>query len=359
MKKLCFFLLVCNLCLQAQVVRKYSNEFLQIGAGARGLGMGGAVVTTQDDVYAPMWNPAGLTEITDNWQGAAMHAEYFESITKYDYIGFATPVNNGQGALGISIIRLGIDNILNTTQLIAPDGTIDYDRISRFSQADYAAIFSYGFFLPDYPNLQLGANAKFIFRNVGKFANGYGFGFDLGAMYETPSGWRYGINLQDITTSVNFWTINEQELSTIVNGQEFNPTPINKLELSLPKMQAGVSKRWILHEHVSLLPEIGIQVTTGQTNAIISTSALGLSPYAGTELNYRGTVFLRAGVNRFQSVTDQRHTDKNQLSFQPSAGIGFKYKGVSLDYSLSNSGLQGSDFFSNFFSLKIDMAGFK
>ena len=72
----------------AQIVRKYSNEFLNIGAGARGLAMGGAVISNQNDVYAPMWNPAGLTEVESDWQGAAMHAEYFESIAKYDYISF-------------------------------------------------------------------------------------------------------------------------------------------------------------------------------------------------------------------------------------------------------------------------------
>jgi len=42
---------------QSQIIRKYSNEFLNIGAGARGIGMGGAVMTNQDDVYSPMWNP--------------------------------------------------------------------------------------------------------------------------------------------------------------------------------------------------------------------------------------------------------------------------------------------------------------
>ena len=69
---------------EAQIVRKYSNEFLNIGAGARGLAMGGAVISNQNDVYAPMWNPAGLLGIDRDWQGAAMHAEYFESIAKYD-----------------------------------------------------------------------------------------------------------------------------------------------------------------------------------------------------------------------------------------------------------------------------------
>ena len=42
--KLFFAFLFSVSFLQAQIIRKYSNEFLNIGAGARGLGMGGAVI---------------------------------------------------------------------------------------------------------------------------------------------------------------------------------------------------------------------------------------------------------------------------------------------------------------------------
>ena len=40
--------------------RKYSNEFLNIGAGARGLAMGGAQIASAKDATAGYWNPAGL-----------------------------------------------------------------------------------------------------------------------------------------------------------------------------------------------------------------------------------------------------------------------------------------------------------
>ena len=45
--------------------RKYSNEFLNIGAGARGLAMGGAQVASTQDGTSGYWNPAGLTGIKD------------------------------------------------------------------------------------------------------------------------------------------------------------------------------------------------------------------------------------------------------------------------------------------------------
>ena len=43
MKRILFFLLIIfSQIIYAQIIRKYSNEFLNIGAGARGLAMGGA-----------------------------------------------------------------------------------------------------------------------------------------------------------------------------------------------------------------------------------------------------------------------------------------------------------------------------
>jgi hypothetical protein len=46
--------------------KKYSNEFLQIGAGARGLAMGGAQIASAKDETAGYWNPAGLTGIKNH-----------------------------------------------------------------------------------------------------------------------------------------------------------------------------------------------------------------------------------------------------------------------------------------------------
>ncbi|MBV8326472.1 PorV/PorQ family protein [Chryseobacterium sp.] len=357
MKK--YFLLAFSLLYglsQSQIIRKYSNEFLNIGAGARGLAMGGAVISNQDDVYAPMWNPAGLMSIDRDWQGAAMHAEYFESIAKYDYLAYAKVME--EGVFGVSVVRLGVDNILNTTQMIDAEGNIDYNKITKFSQADYAAILSYAFRPGGNPNLDVGVNAKIVYRNVGKFANGYGFGFDVGAIYKGNNGWKFGGMIRDITTTVNFWSVNQKELSTIVNGEEFNPAPKNKMELTMPKLNAGASKLFEINSSLYVLPEAGINVDFAKTASLISTDFASISPYAGAELGYQKMIFVRLGINRFQSITDIEDL-KRKVSFQPSAGIGIKYRGLTLDYAITNSGIGGSNFYSNFFSLKLDMGAFR
>src|SRR5687768_16990144 len=101
--------------------RKYSNEFLNIGAGARGLAMGSAQVASVKDGTAGYWNPAGLTGVQDHPSVNLMHASYFSNIAKYDYGSVAIPVSDNKRTLGLSILRFAVDGIPNTLYLIDPD----------------------------------------------------------------------------------------------------------------------------------------------------------------------------------------------------------------------------------------------
>ena len=94
--------------------RKYSNEFLNIGVGARGFAMGSAQVATVQDGTAGYWNPAGLTGVKDHASVSAMHAEYFSGIGKFDYASLAFPLAGNKRTLGITAIRFGVDDIPNT-----------------------------------------------------------------------------------------------------------------------------------------------------------------------------------------------------------------------------------------------------
>ena len=124
MKKTFLFLFVFLTTINyAQTVRKYSNEFMSIGVDAAALGMSNAVVSHTSDVNSGYWNPAGLLKLEDK-QFSLMHASYFANIAQYDYAAFAMPIDN-RSAVGISLIRFGVDDILNTTQLIDSEGNID------------------------------------------------------------------------------------------------------------------------------------------------------------------------------------------------------------------------------------------
>jgi hypothetical protein len=91
-------------------VQEYS-KFLNIGAGARGLGMGehrwpvpkmGVLVT----------GTRGLVMYT-SIRVSFMHADYFAGIAKY-ITQCAIPRNDKYKTLGISLLRFGVDDIPNT-----------------------------------------------------------------------------------------------------------------------------------------------------------------------------------------------------------------------------------------------------
>ncbi|MDO5654790.1 MAG: PorV/PorQ family protein [Flavobacteriaceae bacterium] len=355
MRNLCFvtFLLVYTT-VTAQF-RSYSNEFLNIGVDARAFAMGNAVVANVSDANSTYWNPAGLTQIGDRWQAAAMHAEYFQSIAKYDFAAAAIPLGN-DNVVGVSVFRFGVDNILNTTELIDSQGNIDYDRISSFSASDYALALSYAGNFFQIENLDFGLNAKLIYRNVGKFANSYGFGLDAGAQYRQGD-FAAGIMLRDITSTFNVWSINEDALNQLeINGVILNEPPEETLELTLPKVQVGVSQKVYFGERFTGLGELDLMFNFRNGNELVSAGGLSFSPAAGIEVGYDDMIFLRAGVNNFQKTIN---FDGNQeIQFQPNIGLGFKYNGISIDYALTDIGDKSIALYSNIFSVKIDMAEF-
>ena len=162
---------------------------MNIGVDAASLGMGGAVVASTKDINSGYWNPAGLVNLQDS-AVALMYSNYFANIANYNYIAFAMPLDN-RTAIGISIIRFGVDDILDTTKLIDQQGNINYDRINLFSAADYGFTFSYARKLP-ISGLNYGVNAKIIRRIIGDFASSWGFGLDLGIQFKSKN-WEFGI----------------------------------------------------------------------------------------------------------------------------------------------------------------------
>ncbi len=173
---------------------KYSNEFLSIGVGGRALGMSNSCVASIDDVTSGYWNPAGLTGIKNDMQLGLMHAEYFAGIAKYDYGAIARKLDSSS-VFALSVIRFGVDNIPNTTELIDAAGNVNYDKITQFSAADYAFLLSYAR-KTKIKGLSLGGNVKLVRRIIGDFAGAWGGGIDAGAQY-VRNNWSFGAILRD------------------------------------------------------------------------------------------------------------------------------------------------------------------
>ncbi len=327
---------------------------MNIGVDAAAFGMANATTASSANVNSGYWNPAGLIALEDH-QLSLMHASYFANIANYDYGAFAMPLDD-RSAIAISLIRFGVDDILNTTQLIDNQGNIDYNRISLFSTADYGVTFSYARALP-LDGFNFGINAKVIRRIIGDFASSWGFGLDLGIQFN-KNDWKFGIMARDITTTFNAWTIDEEKFDEIqgaVTGE--NQELPETMEITIPKLNLGVSRKFIFHYDYVLLTEIDINVRFAQTNDLVSTSFASFSPAAGIEFGYIDMVFVRAGVGNFQNITQL--DGNNSLGFQPNIGIGFKYKGIQIDYALTDLGDQSAALYSNIFSITLDWSLFR
>ena len=327
---------------------------MNIGVDAAALGMSGAVTATTNDVNSGYWNPAGLVHLQDN-QLALMHSSYFANIANYNYAAFAMPLDD-RSAVGISMIRFGVDDILDTTQLIDQQGNINYDRINLFSAVDYGITLSYARKLP-ISGLNYGVNTKIIRRIIGDFATSWGFGLDLGIQFERKN-WKFGLMVRDITTTFNAWSFDDDRLQDIQNaipGQ--NQEEPEATELTLPKLQLGIAKTFVFDYDYALKVEMDLIARFEQNNDLVATSFVSINPALGFELGYIDLVYLRCGVGNFQN--EIQFDNSETLTFQPNLGIGFKYNGIAIDYAITDIGDQSVALYSNVFSLKVDLEIFR
>lgn len=349
--------------------RKYVNEFMNIGVGARGLGMSGAQVASVTDVTAAFWNPAGIAYQNTDMQLGIMHSEYFSSIAKYDYVGATFPLKNRKGVIGFSAIRFAVDDIPYTINLVQPDGTVDYSRVQSISSADYGGLISYArpVLVKKWQdrediNLMWGTNFKIIHRNVGSMANAWGVGIDFGLQGRFGR-WKLGAVVRDITTTYTVWSFSLTEQEKQVFAQTGNEIVSRSSEVNTPRLILGGGRVFPVNKKLSVLGELNLDVTTdGARYAnLINAKPFSIDPRLGAEINYNNKIYLRTGVGQFQRVSTDADTTGNEKRtlFQPTLGLGVQIKNFAIDYSFSSLNVESSPLYSHFISLKLDITNKK
>ncbi len=361
MLKSIFILLLAALFFSVNVdaqFRKYSNEFLNIGAGARGLAMGNSQVASVNDATAGYWNPAGLAQVRDDPKAAIMHADYFSGIAKYDYAAAAIPIQNNKRTLGLSLLRFAVDDIPNTLFLVEPDGSLNYNNIQTFSSADYAFLLSFAQTVKetdDY-SIHAGLNGKVIYRKVGKFANAWGFGVDAGVQMKGEK-WSIGLVAKDLTSTFNAWkfTFTDKEKEKLYLSK--NDIPIKSTELTAPRLVLGGAYNFAFGNNFTLQAEANVDVTfDGKRNTVLSGNTVSCDPHLGIEASIKEAFYIRGGITNFQRALADGDTlnQKKVWIYQPSIGAGFKIKKINIDYAFTNLANQSNPLYTHVISLRIN-----
>lgn len=304
-----FLILASSINLFAQGTgNKYAGEFLAIGVGGRPLGMGGAYVSLVSDVTSGYWNPGALARMNYP-QFSLMHDERFGNLVNYDYGSVALPwgVN---ASLGLSVIRLGVDDVpntqgawrdLNNNGYFDNGDRLDYSQIKFFNAADWAFILTYS--KRQSEKLSYGVNLKIISRSI-DYGSAWGIGFDVGALYNVTPKFRIGANIQDVTTTLLAWS------------------PTGRKELITPTAKIGGSYDIPFLKTGRITPalDFDIRFENRKFASLASVGPVSFDMHAGLEYGFKDLFALRVGYN-----------DVKQLTF----GAGVKLPKLNLDYSFA------------------------
>ncbi len=290
--------------ISAQEFRKYAGEFMSIDVSARAQAMGGAFSSVSDDVFAAFYNPAGLAQITSTQLGFT-HTQQFLASVNYDYLGFVHSPNEDR-SYGVSLIRLGIDNIKDSRAagILDEQGVllgIDESQLDKFNSADYVFFFSLGQRLGS--KFMLGFNAKLVRRDLADHtANG--LGFDAGAMYAVSDSWQVSVMARNVTSTLIAWDTGEKELVT-------------------PNLRFGTSYLVNLPGLRSYFRPNFDFIVQAENTPNLTENAFGnnlVSGALGGEFVVNERLFLRGGYDELQRVN---------------FGVGFSIPHVRLDYAFT------------------------
>jgi len=307
----CLFLPVLGICgmTNAQTgVAKYAGEFISLGVGGRALAMGGAAVALANDVTAGYWNPAGLSQISYP-QFILMHDEQFGSLVNHDYGAVAIPFGP-QASLGLSVIRVGVDDIADTRNAgVDVNGNLTYDpaqfsrvdpnRVTYFNASDWAVYLTYARRYTG--DLAFGANVKLIRRQLGDHSAN-GIGFDLGMRYALFDDVILGANLQDITTTLLAWDTGRNELIA-------------------PTMKIGSAYLLDFFEgRLAPAVDVDVRFENRRSASTLHVGGVSMDVHGGLEYRFRDLIALRLG-----------YSDVKQLTM----GAGVHFPKLNIDYSFA------------------------
>ena len=301
-----FTSLLLLLVLASTLNAKYEGEFISYSVDARSLALGNLNLTSFNNSSVVYWNPAAMPFMnngSENNDIIISHSERFAGLLQQEFIAFKTNkyfFNNRN--IGFSLIRIGVSDIPVTTipdqnGIVAPDNRPEIVR--NASDNEFAFFVSYGEKYND--QFGYGGSIKILVKSIDEYS-ATGIGFDLSGFYELNESVKFGAKVQDITTSILFWSTGTTEIirPSILIGSEYNG--------ELPYYSAKYK----------LMAGSKIRMENYQEYSVASLGFIDFGYNVGAEVTFKDVVSLRGGY-------------ENNKDW--SAGTGIRLFGANLDYA--------------------------
>jgi len=310
---------------------KYAGSFMENGGGARALAMGGAFTAVADDPSATFFFLAGPAA-TENHELLLMHSERFGDLIDRDFASYTQPVDwsilgDGPAGVGITLIRLGVDDIPFTDHLIdeldgfnggVVDGVISddellglldlQDEIRYKSDQEFALMFSYG---EQVGSWRIGSTMKVVRQSIGEYSS-LGVGADIGILRPNAfMNFDLGVKFQDITTTYLSWSTGHTEIIT--------PAIVPGFAWRQPLTQWNMG--------VTVAGSLETRFDNRQTADQYSSGSMSANAHLGMELAFSQKVFLRTGF------------DSGWRAENLTAGAGFRVSPLTIDYAYAGDSL--------------------
>ena len=180
-------LIMVSLIFAQNNVATTSAAFLEIGPGARSLGMGSAYVSVANDASSLYWNPAGIVNVSRP-EVQSFYTPWLVE-TQYYYNTAVVPLGP-YGNLGFSFTAITMDEmIVRTVQDPEPS---DYGQ--KFDAGNISMGIAYAKKLTD--RFSFGFQTKFIQESIWQM-NAQGFAVDIGTLFITKRDLRIGMSVSN------------------------------------------------------------------------------------------------------------------------------------------------------------------